>query len=278
LVYGLRRLPAVAFVGVPIRHLAWSEKNWPGDRTRPVDPPSGEGKELTMKWKTYALLLLALAAIPGLSGTALAGVEPSPFRVVITNRTDRLDVVSAYYNYSLCNLTLTLLVGTDPAALTKVTVPIAGTVAPGETLAVTVDPRPLLPVDAQIFSWSFSAGTEKMGVEPSPFRVFAFQTKLTTQPVGEDPPALASSYFTGEMPILGFAGTGVLLATVALVNDSLIYSSCPSVPNEGFEWKNHGHYVRCVAWKVEALLSTNRITPDEADAIVKAAAESEIGK
>ena len=85
-------------------------------------------------------------------------------------------------------------------------------------------------------------------------------------------------YLTGEMPILGFASPGVLVGTVALVNDELFYNLCPSVLPAGSAWKNHGQYVRCVAQQAEDLVFSGRITQDEADAIVSAAAQSETGK
>jgi hypothetical protein len=116
-------------------------------------------------------------------------------------------------------------------------------------------------------------------VEPSPFRAFAFpSTTVAIRPVDDEPPVLPRSYLTGQMPIVGFASPGVVLGSVALVHDVLIYSTCPTVPPAGLEWKNHGHYVRCVAWKAEALFLAGTITSEEADAIVKAAAESETGK
>ena len=81
------------------------------------------------------------------------------------------------------------------------------------------------------------------------------------------------------MPILGFASPGTLLGSVALVNDSLFYDLCPSIPEPPVPaWKNHGQYVRCVAQKAEWLTLGGLITTDAADAIVSAAAQSETGR
>ena len=44
------------------------------------------------------------------------------------------------------------------------------------------------------------------------------------------------------------------------------------------DWKNHGQYVRCVAWAAEDLVDLGSITEDEKDEIVAEAAESDCGK
>ncbi len=44
------------------------------------------------------------------------------------------------------------------------------------------------------------------------------------------------------------------------------------------DWKNHGHYVRCVAKEIEILVDLNLLTPEEGDALVSSSAETDIGK
>ena len=52
--------------------------------------------------------LSVLALVFGVNGTALAGIEPSPFHTVISNRTDRLQPGSPFYNQTFTNMVLTL--------------------------------------------------------------------------------------------------------------------------------------------------------------------------
>jgi hypothetical protein len=242
-----------------------------------------------MRLKRTVPLFLALSMIPGLCGTAFAGVEPSPFHTVISNRTDRLGSASTFYNQNMYGMELIVRVSVVNDAGTaggtaEIVIPVlsdAGgdlTLAPGQTLAYAVDPAQFtsLRLSGQVLSWSLYA---KMGIEPSPWQpAFAFETKLAAPPDPYQPPSLAPSYLTGEMPILAFASPGVLVGTVALVNDELFYSSCPSVPPAGSAWKSHGQYVRCVAWQAEDLAFMGRISSEEADAIVSDAAQSETGK
>jgi hypothetical protein len=239
-----------------------------------------------MKSRRTVTLFLALSMIlVGVSGPALAGVEPSPWHVVISNRTDRLDPASTFYSQNLYGMVLTVRVGvsaTDDNIGGTFDIPIqsnAGgylTLAPGHTLAFAVNPAMFdISASGQILSWSFFV---KMGVEPSPWLpVFAFETKQAAPPKPYEPPSLAPSYFTREMPILGFASPGVVVGTVQLVNDKLFYDVCPSVPEAG-SWRNHGQYVRCVAHRAENLVFTGRITQKEADAIVSAACRCKTGK
>jgi len=44
------------------------------------------------------------------------------------------------------------------------------------------------------------------------------------------------------------------------------------------DWKNHGHYVRCIAFAVEELVNAGLITEDEGDVIVRSGAQSDVGK
>jgi hypothetical protein len=239
-----------------------------------------------MKSRRTVTLFLALSTIlVGISGTALAGIEPSPWHVVISNRTDRLDPASTFYKQNMHEMTLIVSVPSDvigAGGTREIPIPIMGdtggalTLSPGQTYAFAVDPAKFgISASGQVLSWSFYV---KMGIEPSPWNpAFAFATKQAARPDPYEPPSLAPSYLTGEMPILGFASPGVLVGTVQLVNDELFYDVCPSVPEAG-PWRNHGQYVRCVAHRAENLVFTGQITQKEADAIVSAAAQSDTGK
>ena len=44
------------------------------------------------------------------------------------------------------------------------------------------------------------------------------------------------------------------------------------------DWKNHGQFVKCIAHTVNSLLDAGALTQDEADVIVRGAAQSDIGK
>lgn len=44
------------------------------------------------------------------------------------------------------------------------------------------------------------------------------------------------------------------------------------------DWKNHGHYVRCVAHTVNDLRKSGLLTEDQADGLVSSAAQTDIGK
>ncbi len=233
---------------------------------------------------TPPLLVLSMILAAG-SGTALAGVEPMPWHTVISNGSDRLDPASPFSNQAFYGMVLTVraVVPSDVIGGTteiEVVIPIKAatgedlTLDPGATLAFAVDPASLgLSASAQFLSWSFFV---KMGVEPTPWH--AFETKLTTPPDPWLPPSLTPSYLTGEMPILGFASPGVVLGTVQLVSDELFYDACPSVPAPQTPWKNHGQYVRCIAHRAEALVAAERISQEEADVFVSAAAQSATGK
>ena len=44
------------------------------------------------------------------------------------------------------------------------------------------------------------------------------------------------------------------------------------------EWKNHGQYVRCVAYETNALIEQGVLTEEEGDELISNAAQSEVGK
>lgn len=46
----------------------------------------------------------------------------------------------------------------------------------------------------------------------------------------------------------------------------------------GASWKNHGHFVRCVAHEVNSLVDAGYITKEEGDARISSAAQSDVGK
>jgi hypothetical protein len=230
--------------------------------------------------KKFFLALVALVVVTVLGGTASAGIDPVPFHVIITNRTNQLAPSSTFYNATMSNMVVTLTIDRPTAPGTtgqgaKVTVPLVTTggrvsVAPGETLTFPV--ASYTTADAQLVSWSFSAD---VGIEPSPFKVFAYETPDAQQAL--EAPSLPPAYLTGEMPILGFNSPGVVLGTSQMVADQ-VGDTCPAVRTDGTAWKNHGQYVRCVSQEADFLVLTGVITTDQADAIVTAAAQSDVGK
>jgi hypothetical protein len=187
----------------------------------------------------------------GLSGTASAGIDPVPFHVVISNRTDRLDLNSPFYNNSMKNMVVTLRIDLSnvPSPAGQVDVPISlsvngnNTLAPGETLSFPVVSAYASVTGAQLVSWSFSAD---VGIDPAPFRtVFAYERADSAQ--ANVAPFLSPDYFNRELTILGFASPGVAVGSVLPVNDKLPEVACPAVPAEPMPaWKNHGQYV--AAW------------------------------
>lgn len=140
------------------------------------------------------------------------------------------------------------------------------TVAPGQTLALLLDLREVAP--PQFFSFSARAG-----VEPTPWRdVYAFPPGAA--PTEKPAKALDLSLGDGpqvakEYPLFGFASPGVLVGSAKLAS-----SPCP-VDND---WKNHGQYVRCVSHAAEDSVAQGTLTQEEADILVSAAAQSEVGK
>jgi len=60
----------------------------------------------------------------------------------------------------------------------------------------------------------------------------------------------------------------------------VIDQDCDGTPScdPCFGWRNHGHYVSCVAQTVEGLVNNGDLTQEEGDAIVSSAAQSDVGK
>ncbi len=215
----------------------------------------------------------------GADRAALAGVEPCPFHVLVANRTNVLDPASPFANKSMWGMVVTLRVDlsnvqNSSTGIVDVPVSLAGTLQPGQVLSLPVLTSYAGTQGAQLISWSFSAVA---GIEPSPFRtVFAYETIDAAQ--ADTAPLFPAAYASNEMPILGFASPGVVLGAVAMVADDLIDRLCPAVPQSGAAWRNHGQYVRCVAQQADLLVLTGMMTTEQADAIVAAAAQSEVGK
>lgn len=112
-----------------------------------------------------------------------------------------------------------------------------------------------------------------MGVDPSPFRVYALDrgTSPAAEPVAA--PRLPAALLTPAFELHAFASPGTLVGSVTMSRD-VVYSRCPALA----PWKNHGQYVRCVALLIGDLTSLGDVTEDEADGVVSAAAGSEVGK
>lgn len=230
------------------------------------------------------LILVACAVLGfGTPGLASGGVEPSPFHLVVANRADLVDASSGLHGQAMTDLVLYLEVAngvsdTD-APLTEVrTIPLsvagnAGSVVlAGETVAISINPADY-EMSGSILSWWIGA---KMGVGPSPFRVYALDkgTSAAAEPVS--PPRLPATLLSPAFDLFAFASPGTLVGSVTMSNDE-IYSNCPVVPLVT-PWKNHGQYVRCVALLIGDLTSLGELTEDEADGVVSGAARSAVGK
>ena len=226
------------------------------------------------------LLSVVFPLLACLCASAQAGVEPSPFHILIDNRTDRLDSSSPAYGQSWTDLAVTF---TDISGV-KYNFTHGTRLAPGETLDWVVD------LSSSSLPFQFFSFTAKMGTEPSPFRIYAFEPGITHPPdpcepttVPPDPcqPSLSLeeySLLTPAFSLFAFNSPGVLVGGVKLVSQEL-FALCPdSGPSEGGEWKNHGHYVRCVAHAAEDFVAQGMLTQEEADMMVSAAAQSEVGK
>jgi hypothetical protein len=203
-----------------------------------------------------------------LPAAALAGIEPVPWHILIENRTHQLAPSSPLYNQPLGDFKAIFLMGPSGAPYT---VSHTGSVAPGQTLALVVDLSATNLGPPQSFSFFARAG-----VEPTPwYPVYAFEAGST--PPSSDPglniltlpdgPAVAKEY-----SLFGFASPGVVVGSARLAS-----SPCPVAPVD-FDWKNHGQYVRCVSHEAERLVLEGALTQEEADLMVSAAAESEVGK
>src|SRR5262249_18558121 len=70
-------------------------------------------------------------------------------------------------------------------------------------------------------------------------------------------------------------GSGTFNTTFSLAGIEL--PPC-SGPTTGVSWRNHGEYVSTVAQSVNAFVQSSAITEEQADAIVRSAAESSCGK
>ena len=75
-------------------------------------------------------------------------------------------------------------------------------------------------------------------------------------------------------------------------SDPSVFPGAPDLPGDAIDqdcdgvlscdpaatWKNHGKFVSCVAQAAQALVDAGQITEDEKDALVEAAAQSDVGK
>jgi hypothetical protein len=81
----------------------------------------------------------------------------------------------------------------------------------------------------------------------------------------------------GDIPD-GCPGDGTINCGECDPADSCVDNICVPDCECDDDWKNHGQYVRCVAWAAEDLVDLGSITEDEKDEIVAEAAESDCGK
>lgn len=246
-----------------------------------------------MTGKKCFLPLAVFAVLALLCGTASAGIDPVPFHLTIANRTNQLLPTSPFYNNQLHSVVVRLNISVPGAiAETRQVVflaPPESGLMPGQVVSFAINPTSPnmnFPPGGQIESWTVKAGIDPapfrtgiavMGIDPSPF-VFAYTTRVEVNPDLAEPPELPAAYFTGPMYFMAFASPGVEVGSIQMVADDLPTIACPVIPPAGQEWKNHGQYVRCVSHQAEALVSLGMLTTEQADALVAAAAQSEVGK
>ena len=223
------------------------------------------------------LTVSALAAAFALFAVAAeAGIEPSPFRISLVNRSNVLAPASPLYNKAIeapvLEIQATLPVSAEPVIL-QFTLADNGSgtavIPAGQTFVATVDPN-TVPGIVSILSWRITA---RMGIEPSPFRVYALDARTATVADPGDAPWLPAALLSEQMSLYAFSSPGTLIGNATLATD-LFFDACPLTD----PWKNHGQYVRCVAFHAEELLSQGVITQEAADAAVSAAARSTVGK
>ncbi len=228
------------------------------------------------------LLVVACAVLGiGIPGLAIGGVEPSPFKLVISNRSDVVEVGSPLRGQALTDLVLHLEVesgisDTGVPSTRIIEIPLAGSVgavngvAAGQTIAVSVNPGSAANTGGRILTWRIRA---RMGIGPSPFRLYALP-RTTSQAAEPDvAPRLPATLLSPAFDLYAFSSPGTLVGSVTMSNDE-IYSNCPAVA----PWKSHGQYVRCVALLIGDLTSLGVVSEEEADGVVSAAARSEVGK
>ena len=250
---------------------------------RPSDTGAGDlaceaGEDTPMTTRTLRLSALAASTLLLLlfAVSARAGIEPVPWKTVITNHSDRLAPTSPLYGKAIEDLVLQLQVqlptGAEPMVWTiPLTNDLGGvaSIGSGQAFVASFDPS-ALPAVVSILSWRITA---KMGIEPSPFRVYALDSRAATIADPGDAPWLPAALLSEQMSLYAFASPGTLIGSATMATD-LFYDACPLTG----AWKNHGQYVRCVALHAEELLSLGQISQEAADAAVSAAARSTVGK
>jgi hypothetical protein len=219
------------------------------------------------------LTVSALAAAFALFAVAAhAGIEPSPFKVVLVNRSNTLPGSSTYFGQTIQTADLELQARTASGDIVQLRIPLADEVLPGQTWVAIADPGNAAGnvTLVSILTWRITA---RMGVEPSPFRVYALDSRAATIADPGDAPWLPVALLSEQMSLYAFSSPGTLIGSATLATD-LFYDACPLTD----PWKNHGQYVRCVAFHAEELLSQGLINQEAADAAVSAAARSTVGK
>ena len=228
-----------------------------------------------MTTHTLKLLVAAIGTmiVLGLFATAAwGGIEPSPFKVVLVNRSNTLPLTSPYVGQTIQTADLELQARTAGGDIVQLRIPLADEVPAGVTWVAVADPRNAAGdvTLVSILTWRITAS---MGVDPSPFRVYALDSRSATVADPGDAPWLPATLLSEQMWLYAFSSPGTPVGSATLAAD-LFYDACPLAEF----WQNHGQYVRCVAFHGEDLLSQGLITQDAADAAVSAAARSTVGK
>jgi hypothetical protein len=228
---------------------------------------------MTRSFRRLTLSVLA-AALTLFAVAAQAGVEPTPWKVVFVNHSNVLAPASPLYKKAIetpvLEVQALLPLSAEPVILqfSLTDAGLAATIPSGQTFVAAIDPTSYGIVS--ILSWRITA---RMGVEPSPFRVYALDARSATIADPGNAPWLPAAPLSEQMSLYAFASPGTLIGSVTVATD-LFYDACPFTD----PWKNHGQYVRCVALHAEDLLSQGLISQDAADAAVSAAARSTVGK
>jgi hypothetical protein len=219
-------------------------------------------------WLIAAGTLFLAAALPS---PAEAGIEPVPWRLLVSNRSDAVAPDSPFHLQPMTGMVVYLVVqdprtGTGGGGTRVIERPLAGfAILPGTSFLVEFGSETL--AGGSLVGWGF---TTKMGVEPTPWRGYAMEGPA------EEPaswPVLPAPLLSPEQGVYAFASPGTLVGSATMVSDPF-FTGCPPAA----AWKNHGQYVRCVALLAGDLAVTGDVTEEEADAIVSAAAQSAVGK
>lgn len=204
--------------------------------------------------------------------TATAGIEPSPFKVVLVNRSDVISPASPYYGQMIQTADVYIQAVTSTGQVIELRKALVDELPTGATFVANVDPQDVAGsvTLTSLLSWRITA---RMGVDPSPFKVYAMDARSPTVAEPVEAPWYDTALLSEQLSLYAFSSPGTLVGSATISND-VFYDACPITD----AWNNHGQYVRCVALRAEELLSQGLISQEDADAAVSGAARSTVGK